>query len=269
MKSKIILSLVLGLALMLPVFAHDLFLKLDSFFVGLNQKVSVKVLNGSFMDSEGAVTFQRLKDLSVISPANVRTNPTESDFTKDDKTALLNLQPTEAGNYVVGLATMRRDIGLKAKDFNEYLAEDGIPDILSERKRKKMLEKDVKELYSKYVKTIFQVGDKQTDSFKIAFGYAVELVPQQNPYSLKSGETIEVLCLKDGKPLTNQFVMSGYEKDGKAVAAKNVRSNKKGIAKIKLSEKGKWFIKFIQMQKSTEKGFDYESKWTTLTFEIK
>lgn len=164
---------------------------------------------------------------------------------------------------------MRRDIALKAKDFNGYLEEDGIPDVLAERKRKKMLNKDVKELYSKYVKTIFQVGDKQTESFKTTLGYAVELVPQQNPYSLKAGETIDVLCLKDGKPLANQFVMAGYEKGGKAAAAENVRSDKNGIAKIKLSEKGKWFIKFIQMQKSTEKGFDYESKWTTLTFELR
>ena len=269
MKRKVLLSLVISLAFILPVFAHDLFLKLDSFFVAVNQKVSVKVLNGSFMDSEGSVTFQRLKDLSVISPANVRMNPKETDFTKDDKTALLNLQPTEEGNYVVGLATMRRDIALKAKDFNGYLEEDGIPDVLAERKRKKMLNKDVKELYSKYVKTIFQVGDKQTESFKTTLGYAVELVPQQNPYSLKAGETIDVLCLKDGKPLANQFVMAGYEKGGKAAAAENVRSDKNGIAKIKLSEKGKWFIKFIQMQKSTEKGFDYESKWTTLTFELR
>ena len=35
------------------------------------------------------------------------------------------------------------------------------------------------------------------------------------------------------------------------------------------SSERKWFVKFIQMQKSTEKGLDYESKWANLTFELK
>ena len=41
----------------LPVFAHDLFLKLDSYFVKVNQEVSISVMNGTFQKSEGAVTF--------------------------------------------------------------------------------------------------------------------------------------------------------------------------------------------------------------------
>ena len=266
---KKILTAVLFLALALPIFAHDLFLKLDSFFVEPNAKVVISVLNGSFTASEGAVNFERLKDLSVVSPANVRTNPKEADWTKNETTSFLNLQPSESGNYVVGLATLTREISLKAKDFNEYLAEDGIPNILADRKRTKSLEKDAKERYSKYVKTIFQVGDKQSDNYKTVLGYAVELVPQQNPYALKVGDSIEILCLKEGKPLANQLVMSGFEKEGKSVAAAGVRSDKKGLVKIKLSEKGKWFVKFILMQKSTEKGLDYESKWANLTFELR
>lgn len=270
MKRNILMSLLLCSALILPVFAHDLYLKLDSFFVAVNDKVSVKVLNGSFQSSEGAVSFARLQDVSVVSPAGVRTNPKETDFTKDDKTALLNLQPTEAGNYVVGLSTMAREIDLKAKDFNEYLTEDGIPDILADRKRKKELTKDVREMYSKHVKTIFQVGDKQSDNFKIALGYPVEIVPQMNPYSLKTGDTFEFLCLKDGKPLANQFVMSGREDaNGKLIIGENVRTDKKGIAKIKLVGAGKWYVKFIQMSRLNDKKINYESKWATLTFEIR
>jgi len=269
MKRKFMLGLGLGLALMLPVFAHDLYLKMDGFFVGVNEKISVKVLNGSFMDSEGAVTFARLQDTSVISPSGTRTNPKEADFTKEDKTSFLNLQPAEAGNYIVGLSTMPREIDLKAKDFNEYLSEDGIPDTLLERKRKKQLSKDVRERYSKHVKTIFQVGDRQSENYKTALGYPVEIVPQTNPYALKTGDAFEFLCVKDGKALANQFVMTGRDEDGKLITGENVRTDKNGIAKIKLVGAGKWYVKFIQMTLLKDPKINYESKWATLTFEIK
>lgn len=270
MKRNVLMGFLLCSALILPVFAHDLYLKLDSFFVAVNDKVSIKVLNGSFQDSEGAVNFARLQDVSVVSPSGTRTNPKETDFTKDDKTSLLNLQPTEEGNYVAGLSTMPREIDLKAKDFNEYLTEDGIPDTLAERKRKKELNKNVRERYSKHVKTIFQVGDKQSDNYKIALGYPVEIVPVTNPYSLKTGDTFEFQCLKDGKPLAKQFVMTGREEaNGKLIAGNNVRTDKNGVAKIKLDGAGKWYVKFINMVRLKDPQINYESKWATLTFQIK
>ena len=238
LKTKLFVGLLLCLVLSLPILAHDLFLKLDSFFVEVNAKVTISLLNGSFLGSEGAVTFARLKDVSVVSPSGAVSHPVETDFTKNETTSFLNLEPKEAGTYVAGLSTMPREIDLKAKSFNEYLAEDGIPDILAQRKGRQELAKDVRERYSKHVKTIFQAGNTQTDNYKTVLGYPVELVPQQNPYNLKAGDMIEILCLKDGQPLVNQFVMSGRESAGKDVPQANVRTDKKGIARIKLSAAG-------------------------------
>ncbi len=269
MKKKIIIILLICALLALPGFAHDLFLKPDNFFVAVNSKVTISILNGSFLASEGAVNFARLKDVSVVSPSGKRTNPVENDFMKKETTSFLNLEPKENGTYVVGLSTGTREIDLEGKDFNEYLEHDGIPDTLAERKKKKELDKKVRERYAKHVKTIFQAGEAQTENYKIILGYPVELVPQQNPYKLKTGDTIEVLCLMNGNPLVNQFVMSGREAEGKIVAESNVRTDKKGIAKIKLNAGGKWYVRFIQMTRLTDPKLNYESKWATLTFEIK
>lgn len=269
MKKKITAFLLLCALLAVPAFAHDLFLKLDNFFVAVNEKVKISVLNGSFMESEGAVTFARLKDVSFVSPKGERINLAETDFSKNETTSFLSIEPKEAGTYVAGLSTMPREIDLDGKDFNEYLKEDGIPDTLADRTEKKELDKKVRERYSKHVKTIFQAGNAQTENYKTVFGYPVELVPQQNPYKLKAGDTIEVLCLKDGKPLVNQYVMSGRESSGKIVAGANVRTDKKGIAKIKLNSAGKWYVRFINMTRLDDPNLNYESKWATLTFEIK
>ena len=270
MKKRFFAFLIICALAAVPVLAHDLFLKLDNYFVAVNDKISVKILNGSFQASEGAITFARISDVSVVSPMGTRTNPKEADFTKDDKTTFLNLQPSEQGNYVVGLSTMTREIDLEAKDFNEYLSHDGIPDTLAERKRDKELTKKVRERYSKHVKIIFQAGAKQSDNYKTALGYPVEIVPVTNPYSLKSGNTFEFQCLKDGKPLVNQFVMTGREDaNGKLIVGKNIRTDKNGTAKIKLDGAGKWYVRFINMTRLTDPNLNYESKWATLTFQIK
>ena len=224
MKKKIISLLSVTALLALPAFAHDLFLKPDSFFAKINQKISISVMNGTFQSSEGAVSFARLTDVSIVAPSGSRTNKKETDFTKNETTAFMNLVPTEAGNYVVGLSTMWRENSLKAAEFNEYLTLEGIPDILENRKRDKELEIDGRYRYSKYVKTILQVGDKQSDTYKTVLGYAVEMIPQTNPYKLKKGDSIEILCLKDGKPLVGQTVLTGRESGGKLAAEKSVRS---------------------------------------------
>lgn len=268
MKKQTIAAFILSLALVASVFAHDLFLKSDSFFLQPNSKFSVKIMNGTFLASEGAVAFNRLNDVSVISEGK-RAHPLETNFTKDDATALLNLKSGAAGTYVVGLSTKHREIALKAADFNEYLKEDGLPDTLEQRRRTGELEKDAKERYAKHVKAIFQVGKKQTDDYKTVLGYPVELVPQANPYKLKKGDSIEILCLKDGKPLAGQVVLAGREENGKIVAAPEMRSDANGIVKLRLEGAGKWYAKFINMTRLDDPNLNYESKWTTLTFEIK
>jgi len=249
--------------------AHDLFLKPASFFAKINQKVSVSVMNGTFQLSEGAVSFARLTDVSIVSPSGVRIKPKETDFTKNETTAFLNFTPSESGNYVIGLSTAWRENSLPASEFNEYLTLEGIPDILENRKRDKELDVDGKYRYSKYVKTIIQAGGKQTDNYATNLGYAVEMIPQANPYKLKVRSTIEIACLKEGKPLIGQTVLIGNESKGKLATEKSVRSDEKGIIKINLDRPGKWYAKFINMVKVDDPKLNYESKWATLTFEIR
>ena len=108
-----------------------------------------------------------------------------------------------------------------------------------------------------------------TDSYKTILGYAVEMVPHQNPYKLKKGSSLDILCLKDGKPLAGQIVTTGYEAAGKMLGETSARTDKDGMLKVKLTGAGKWYAKFINMVKIDDPKLNYESKWATLTFEIK
>ncbi len=264
------LSLCLLLAcLVVSVNAHDLFLKLDTYFLRPNSKLSVRLLNGGFRASEGAVARERMRDVSLVTSSGT-THPALADWRDEGTTSLLDLQTTEAGTYVVGVSTKPREIDLKAKDFNEYLAHDGLPDTLAARRKSGELGKDVRERYSKHVRAIFQVGDTRTESYRTPLGYAVEIIPQQNPYSLRVGQTLEVLCTQDGQPLVNQFVLASFEsKAGRMSREVGARTNARGIARFRLTGAGKWYVKMIHMEKLHNADVQYESKWATLTFEIR
>ncbi len=169
----------------------------------------------------------------------------------------------------MGVSTKPREIGLKAAAFNDYLQHDGLPDTLAERKRKNELNQDVRERYSKHVRAIFQVGDKLSDDYKRPLNYPVEIIPQQNPYALKVGQTIRVLCTLDGQPIANQFVMAGWESRAGELHTINARTDAMGLARFKLAGAGKWYVKMIHMTPLAEANLNYESKWATLTFEIR
>ncbi len=269
MKHKLTVTVLLCGGLFVAAQAHDLFLKFDGYFLKPNSKSAVRLLNGTFRASENPVARDRMADVSLINPHSGRTNPPAADWRDEGKSAVLNLQTGEAGTYVVGLYTRPREIALKAAQFNNYLAHEGLPDTLAARKKNRELNKDAREQYSKHVKAIFQVGEAHTDSYKTPLNYPVEIIPQQNPYALKVGQALEVLCVKDGQPLAGQFVLAGRELNGKELAAPGVRTDQSGLARITLKGAGKWYVKFIHMAAINDAQVNYESKWATLTFEVK
>ncbi len=269
MQRKVLITFLFLGCLVASVSAHDLFLKLDSYFLRPNSKATVRLLNGTFQTSDGAVKRERMQDVSLVTPGGGVSHPAATNWRDEGKTSLLDLETGEPGTYVVGVSTRPREIDLKAADFNEYLAHDGLPDTLAARKKSGELGRDVRERYSKHVRAIFQVGDARTDDYKRPLGYPVEIIPQQNPYSLKVGQIIEVLCTLDGKPLANQFVIAGREARGRKAPEINARTNDTGMARIKLRGAGKWYVKLIHMTPLAEPQLNYESKWATLTFEVR
>lgn len=269
MRSKIVMAILLTLLAGATAGAHDLFLKLDSYFLTPNAKASVRLMNGTFQSSEGAVARERVADLSIYG-AGLNSFSTETvAWRPEEKTTTMEFQTGAEGTYLVGVSTKPREIDLKAADFNDYLQHDGIPDILVERRKNNQLGKDVRERYSKHVRAVFQVGAKLSEDYKRRLNYPVEIIPQQNPYSLRVGQKLTVLCTLDGKPLNNQFVMAGWEsRDGK-LHTLNARTNASGTAGFKLAGSGKWYVKMIHMSPLSDPKINYESKWATLTFEIR
>ena len=265
------ITLLLGVSLLT---AHDMFLKLRLYIVEPNTSITVALYNGTFDKSENIITRDRMIDVSMVDPNGKRKSIDKKQWRDGWYETLLDLEMDKTGTHVIGVSTKTNTIELSAEDFNGYLTHDGVTDVLAERKKSGETNQPARELYSKHVKTVIQVGTKRTGSFNANLGYPIEIIPSQNPYKLQKGDEMAFQVLRDGKPVANQLVYAshgdfhGHSDDGSHEEAITTRTDAKGFGKIELIESGEWYIRLIHMVKSDKKDFDYESNWATLTFYI-
>ncbi len=250
--------------------AHDLFLRPSQFFIQPDSSITVPVLNGTFSKSENAITRDRLADVSLVGPDG-RQPIDLSAWTERDPSSSVTVKVSEAGSYVIGAAVRPRMLSMKGPDFTTYLKEEGIDHIVRARADKGQSASPSHERYSKYVKTLLQVGEKTTESYGTVLGYAAEIVPLANPGSLHAGATLTVRCLVDGKPLARYIVVAGGRKGTSAIRLPQQRqvTDDKGEATFTLTTAGAWYVKFVHMVEMNEPDVQYESKWATLTFGVR
>lgn len=283
--------------------SHDLYIKMETYFLQPNQQATLSLYNGTFENSENTITRDRILDASIIAQGQREMIKPEQWKDQDSTITQLNFKTGKAGTYVVGVSTKARNIELAANDFNSYLKHDGIIDMLKQRTNNNLLDKDAVENYQKHVKAIYQVGDVKTDDWKTVLGYPIEFVPQTNPYEKYSGDNLEVKLLLDGKPLTNQLVyadyiksshshdntyhthkgnekthshdhshedsMSNSEEEHTHTNGQQLRTNNQGIVMVNLPEDGIYYLRTIRMVNVTDnEELTHQSKWATLTFEV-
>lgn len=271
-KRGVVISVALLLLSAASLAAHDLFLKLDNYFVKPESQIDVHVLNGTFTKSEGSVARTRLRDISIVGP-NGRSPLDTASWKATDKSSTLTVKVDAPGTYVLAASVKPNTIRLAGKAFNQYLMEDGIPDVLAARRAKGELDRPARERYSKHVKALVQVGDARTQRIDTELGYPAEVIPLDNPYLLRAGGTLRVRVLVDGKAVANQAVLAGgHSPAGKQFREATVRTDNDGVARVALRGRGIWYVKFINMHAidaAAGDSVDYESKWATMTFAIR
>jgi hypothetical protein len=261
-------ALLLGVVTL--AFAHDMFAKPGRYFVGANETVLVRIVNGTFTRSENAIARPRVADISVVSPTGRATLDTTA-WTATGDTSTFSFRTAGEGTYVAGASTRPSIIALKATEFNQYLRDDGIPDVLAARRRDGELQRAVRERYHKHIKALVQAGRMRSDNYAVALGYPAEIIPLVNPYTLAEGDMFRFRTLVDGRPARNQYVLyGGRTLNGARIPQRSVRSDSAGIARIRIGSRGTWYVKFIHMTRLRQDGeADYESKWGTVTFQVR
>ena len=190
--------------------SHNLYLKLETYFLWPNQEATVSLYNGTFEKSENIITRDRIIDASIVGLGERNAIDPTAWTDLDSTITQLPFNTGDEGTYVIGVSTKPRTIELTADKFNSYLEHDGVLDELERRTKNSLLAEDAVESYEKHVKAIYQVGDARTADWNTNLGYPIEFIPQENPYEKYSGNSIDLLLLLDGEPLTNQLVFADH-----------------------------------------------------------
>lgn len=272
------------LFLLLLLSSHDMFLKLDTYFLQPRTDAVLKLYNGTFGKSDNSISRDRMRDASLAGNGR-RVAVDTAQWSDRDQMTLLSFRTGDPGTWVAGVSIVPRNIELSAADFNSYLEHDGLLDMLQWRRDNNEMDRDAVERYSKHVKVLFQVGEELSDDWKTPLDYPLEFIPLENPYYLHPGHTMKVKLLWKGQPLANQLVYVGYRKGGVSQASgsgqsgdsqssadpapeASYRTDAGGNVSLYLSAEGVWYLRTIYLTRSEEPGLTHESNWATLTFAV-
>jgi uncharacterized GH25 family protein len=247
------------------ILAHDFWLVPKKFRITAGDSLIISANTGmDFPNSLSAVTPDRIDQFILVGESK-KENITE--LTVQDKSLVANYSFEIPGTYVIAAALKPKEIKLTGKEFNEYLLADGLPNIYELRKKEGILDKDAVEHYSKYPKTIIQVGNKKDESPTRPIGLPIEIVPKVNPYKLKKGDELEVVVLFQGKSLPNAEIAWSYPGLGEEFAG-STKTDEVGQASIPLIKAGPYVIRLTHMEWVKKPTHEWESYWTSLTFEV-
>lgn len=261
-----------GFALSLPAMAHQLFLMPSAFHVSPGERITVGFHNGdSFPDSEGPPSLERLRD-ATLHAGKLQYNVTN--IRVDGNRAVGDARVAGKGALTLSARTIPNFIEMKAADFEKYLKEEGMGQVVEWRAQRGESAKPGRELYSKYVKSLVRSGGSSSgdDAYAKPLGMQIELVAERDPYSMKSGDRLPVRLLWRGKPASNVMIEASVAPSGAGGAAESShvgRTDADGYVQVFLTKPGKWRLHAIAIERCQDPAkADWESFWASLTFEL-
>lgn len=256
------------LLLPMPALAHDYWLEPETYFPVAGKVMILKLHVGDDFVSEMERPFQK-KPTVKFDLIGAKKKLDLLPEGEDGKTPVARVTIPTPGTYLMAMERAPQTIRLEAEKFNRYLTEEGLENILAQRKQAGEEKQEGKERYSRYLKCLVQAGDPRDDTFKQVLGLKLEIVPQVHPYSLKPGDSLAVLILFDGKPLKGVRLFAHHRKDGKT-ETQALTTSDAGLATLKLPQAGPYLVRLVHMRRCTDKGeSDWESFWGALTFAVR
>lgn len=216
------------------------------------------ITSDTFPDSDATVKPERIKDFRIFTGDNSRFL---TDYEIAGKTLTARIETDENADFAA-LELRPHPIVLAPAKFAGYIAAEAAemfvaPDFVGGETTAEQ-----RESYAKFAKTLF--NNRAHD--RIA-GHRFEIVLQNDPARLETGEKLKVKVLFDNAPLQHVRVSSGAENLNAGKLAAHARTDQNGCAEIEIAPTGLCFVRshFIRRHFDLE-NFEWESFWASLTF---
>jgi len=263
MKKPLILGLIVLASLLAS--AHEFWLQPKKYRYQLGEDVKMDFMVGEAFTGEfWDLKMHKAEKLELHQLSGVKDFVKEVKSTKGDN---LTTKAGQDGTYLFSMVSNAAYIEMEATAFNAYLKEDGLDYILSERKKLNQLTQPSKEYYTRFAKLLVQVGDKKDDTFKKKIGQRYEIIPDQNPYTLKTGDYLQCKVYYEGK-LAPYALVKVWSKVNNTTFLQNIYTEKDGSIRFPINTSGEWMVSSVKMIRSEKEGAQYHSLWASLVFGI-
>ena len=264
MKQKLLLTFIISLVVALTQ-AHEFWLQPKKFRYTVGEEMKVAFMVGeSFTGEFWDLNRHKVERLDIQSLGMVKNLLKE---VKQTAGGNLSYKFIKEGTHLLALESNSAYLELEGAKFNAYLKEDGMDEILDARTSANELDKPSKEYYKRFAKLLVQSGARTDDTFRKRVGFRYEIVPLQNPYTLKSGDYLECRVLWEGKPSPHSMVKI-WSHAGNKTFLQDLYTEDDGTVKFPISSEGPWMVSSVKMVASEKEGADYESFWASFVFAI-
>jgi uncharacterized GH25 family protein len=242
--------------------AHDTFIMPEKFQVTPRTAVKIGFHSAdSFPESSGIP--KRLRDVFL----HAGGGPVAITVNEDGKRVVGTVTAPTSGYMIVTAVNAAATESMKAPAFLDYIKEEGLTHVIDARAQAGEADKPARERYTMFAKSIFLAG-APNDAYKTAVGLPIEIVPEKDPASLKTGESLPVRVLFRGAPAKGLDVMAASNAPAYAKNRSIGKTDANGRIAVPVTS-GQWRLHTIHMERSTTSDADWESFWATLTFEVR
>lgn len=266
-KIRLLVLIIFALLFSSTASAHEYWLEPETFHLKPNEKTAVHLYVGDGLTKDREERpFQSAKTtrfdvFSIGKTLDLKTS------LKDEVMPVCDFSAARTGEYLLTMERRWSFIKIESAKFEDYLREEGMEYIIGERAKLNENQKEGRERYSRFIKSLVQVGDKRDETYKKIAGLKLEIVPQENPYSKKIGDSLKFQVLFDGKPIAGRKIFA----DNRDGATQELTTDKNGKAAMKIERKGLWLVRVVNMRRCAAADCgeaDWESFWSAFTFGV-
>ena len=251
--------------------AHQFWMQLESQRVSVGQVVPVRLFVGEGFPGE---SYAR-------NPDHILRFESESNGVRRAIAGFPNQDPAgffiarNSGFHIIRYISRDSQVNLPAAQFNQYLTEEGLTDVLETRISRGEGEMDVREKFRRCATAYIQVGHSKSAhssnshsncSSELSAGLELQLdvVPADGSDLWEAGSEFCGRLLENGKSSPGRLIKFFHEDTpGQPVITK--WSDDNGEFEATLDQPGTWMLSCVTI---TGQGQNYNSVWTSLTFVV-
>jgi len=251
-----------AVALSTPALAHDMWLEPMTFTPQAGEIVGVKLRVGQDLLGDPLPRNTALINEFVVEDSEGRKPLVGRDG--GDPAGFLRV--AAPGLLVVGYRSNPSKVELAAEKFNQYLKDEGLDTVASLRISRHETDAKAHEIFSRCAKSLVLSGPAKETQRDRRLGFALELVAERNPYTLRAGQDLPVRLTYENHPLAGALIVAMNRLN--AAEKVTARTDPDGRVRLRLKPGGMWLIKAVHMiQAPAGSDAEWASFWASLTFD--